>query len=251
MHTIYKYTNTVNGKMYIGQTSVSLEERAQSGGSNYRQCRRFWDAICKYGWDSFVPEILCTTEDGNEADELEKYYIELYKSADHKHGYNIGYGGRNSMNSNETRNILSRKAKERYSKKENNPMFGRKHSDDSIKKMSAAKTGDKNPMYGSHWTENQKALCGNKGKKLNISDEQREMLRERFRILGKSHTKRVECIEDGLFFDSATEAAEHYGVCVSTLCGQINGKQHTCKGRHFRYVDDVDVEGSTTIERTA
>jgi predicted GIY-YIG superfamily endonuclease len=32
MHSIYMYTNTVNGKVYIGQTKTSLEQRAQKDG---------------------------------------------------------------------------------------------------------------------------------------------------------------------------------------------------------------------------
>lgn len=42
MYCIYKYTNVHNGKVYIGQTSHSLEERAQSNGRNYRGCRKFY-----------------------------------------------------------------------------------------------------------------------------------------------------------------------------------------------------------------
>ena len=64
--------------MYIGQTSKSLEERAQAGGRNYRECRRFYNAIQKYSWDAFVPEILETVQTVDEANEREKYYISKF-----------------------------------------------------------------------------------------------------------------------------------------------------------------------------
>lgn len=44
-HCIYKYTNIINGKIYIGQTCMSLHERAGSNGSNYKGSRHFYNAI--------------------------------------------------------------------------------------------------------------------------------------------------------------------------------------------------------------
>lgn len=95
MYTIYKYTNSVNGKVYIGQTSKSMEERAQSNGRNYRECRRFYAAIKKYSWSSFVPEILEIVETVEEANKREIYYIDLYNSTDERYGYNLAFGGDN------------------------------------------------------------------------------------------------------------------------------------------------------------
>ena len=57
---VYKYTNKQNGMCYIGITSRTLKERAGKDGKGYKRKRggRFWEAIQKYGWDSFVVEIL-------------------------------------------------------------------------------------------------------------------------------------------------------------------------------------------------
>lgn len=56
---VYKHTNLVNGKVYIGITSRLPEKRWGRNGCNYRSNHHFYNAILKYGWDSgFSHEIL-------------------------------------------------------------------------------------------------------------------------------------------------------------------------------------------------
>lgn len=243
MYLIYKYTNIQNGKVYIGQTSKTLEERANNG-ANYKECRRFYNAIKKYSWESFTPEVICSVETLEEANILESYYISMYKSTDPLFGYNIMNGGENKEMSEESRKIISDKAKARYKSKPN-PMSGRKHSKETIMLQSEKKIGDKNPMYGTKWNETQRNNCGTLGKTLKLSDEQRSVLAERMRKIGSSVGLRaVVCLEDGIEFASVSDAAKYYSVSKSTMCGHLTGKQHTCKGKHFMYVDR---EGQTTI----
>lgn len=237
MFLIYKYTNSANGKIYIGQTSLTLEERAQSNGGNYKQCPRFYNAIKEYGWNSFIPEILEEVETQKEAYEKEVYYIKLYNSTDENIGYNVETGGKCGATSNHSRNIISEKAKERYTDKTANPMYGRKHSQSSLDKMRETKLGENNPMYGRTWTEKQRMCCGTKGKTLNLSDEHREEMREHARKLGlEVGLKSVRCIEDDLIFPSITKAAAAYGVAVSTLSGHLHNRQPSCAGKHFEFI---------------
>ena len=156
IYTIYKYTNSVNGKVYIGQTHKTMEERAQTNGRNYRECRRFYAAIQKYSWSSFIPEILETVKTIDEANEREIYYINLYNSTDSRYGYNLAYGGNNKEMLTETKAIISSKAKERYVDKTKNPMYGKRHSETTREKQSIKKRGENNPMFGSVWTETQR-----------------------------------------------------------------------------------------------
>lgn len=55
----------------------------------------------------------------------------------------------------------------------------------------------------------------------------------------------VRCIEDCTEYESIKDAALHYGVSKSTLCGHLRGAQKTCCGKHFEY---IDLGGQTTIE---
>lgn len=238
MYYIYKYTNKENGKVYIGQTRHSLAERAQSNGRNYRECRRFYNAIQKYSWDAFVPEVIETAETSDEANERERYYISLYNTTDDRFGYNILPGGDTHTLSEDSRLLISVKAKRRYSKKENNPMYGKKHTKETIQKQRERKLGSSNPMFGSHWTDTQREKSGTRGKHLNLSDERREALRENFRKLGKeTGFRRVKCLEDQTEYCSVSEAANAYGVAKSTMCGHLRGHQKTCCNKHFEYVN--------------
>ena len=98
MITIYKYTSP-SGKNYIGQTCKNTQaQRAGGGGYGYKGCSAFWNAIQKYGWDSFQYEVLEKVETVETANEREKYYISLYRSNDPQYGYNIYEGGNSSAN---------------------------------------------------------------------------------------------------------------------------------------------------------
>ena len=123
MYTIYKYTNSIDGKVYIGQTSRTIEDRAGKSGYRYRGCSRFYNAILEYGWDAFIPEVIATAETASEADSLEVYYISLYKSADPEFGYNTSVGG----------GIMVGPA---------NPMYGKKHSEETKQKQRERKLGE-------------------------------------------------------------------------------------------------------------
>ena len=236
MYIIYKYTNTINGKVYIGQTSKSLEERACPNGVNYKECRRFYGAICKYSWENFKPEILEEVETLEEANDREVYYISQYKSNNPEFGYNIANGGDNHIQSEESRKIISQKAIERYKDPAKNPMYGRKHTEDAKKKQSECKMGNKNPMYGRKWTEKQRANSGTKGKHLNLTDERRCALSERGKELRKYIIKSVECVSDGMVFESITEASNYYNIPVPTISDNLHGKSKMCHGLKFRFV---------------
>ena len=94
---IYKATNKVNNKVYIGQTKHSLETRknrhlqlAKKGVKTH-----FYEAIRKYGEDNFEWEIICSAKDKKTLNELETYYITKYNSI--KNGYNMVDGGDNNV----------------------------------------------------------------------------------------------------------------------------------------------------------
>lgn len=52
MKTIYLHRNKSNGKVYIGQTIQSIENRWKNG-NGYKPCTYFYKAIQKYGWENF------------------------------------------------------------------------------------------------------------------------------------------------------------------------------------------------------
>ena len=95
-YLIYKHTNKLNGKSYIGQTSQKAIRRWRNG-YGYKESPIFYAAIQKYGFDNFTHEIieenLATKELANQR---EQYWIAHYHTwiYDPKcQGYNSTQGG--------------------------------------------------------------------------------------------------------------------------------------------------------------
>ena len=106
---IYKITNNLNNKIYIGLKTSSVEESTDYYGSG-KLIKR---AIDKYGIDNFTKTIL--ERDITDYDylcERERHYIDIYDSLNN--GYNMTAGGEGLLNpSDELRKRLSESAKAR------------------------------------------------------------------------------------------------------------------------------------------
>jgi len=155
---IYKATNNVNKKCYIGQTKFNIEIRKKQHSSNGFLLH---NAIRKYGIDAFEWEVIDDTcQSKEELDEMEYHYIKQYHSHISEYGYNMTWGG--------------------------DGIHGYKHTEKSKKKMSESLkgrlSGKNNPMYGKIGK-----LHPNFGKKL--SKETKKKLSESLK--GKKHTKKT------------------------------------------------------------
>jgi group I intron endonuclease len=83
---IYKTTNIINNKIYVGK---SIKEKNSYIGSGVLLNR----AIKKYGKNNFIKEIIDRANTLDELNEKEIYWIEKLNSTDQKIGYNITKGG--------------------------------------------------------------------------------------------------------------------------------------------------------------
>ena len=90
---IYKVTNIINGKCYIGQTN-NLHKRKSHHilVAKKKSTLIFHRALLKYGVDTFIWEVLCECETKEELDEMEFHYIKQYNSFG-TGGYNMTLGG--------------------------------------------------------------------------------------------------------------------------------------------------------------
>ena len=93
---IYKITNAVNNKCYIGQskdlmTRIRKHIKTLINGTNRNE--HLQNAYNTYGTGNFTIEIIeeCTAE---ELDDREIYWIDFYHSYDREYGYNKTRGGR-------------------------------------------------------------------------------------------------------------------------------------------------------------
>ena len=87
-YTVYCHINKINGKTYVGITSLAPELRWKNG-KGYKNCRKFYNAILKYGWDNFYHIILRDDLSLSKAEELERLLIADLKDF----SYNIAPGG--------------------------------------------------------------------------------------------------------------------------------------------------------------
>jgi group I intron endonuclease len=94
---IYKATNKVNGKVYIGQTKNSLKTRMAShkySAEKKNSKGHFHKAIRKYGWINFEWETLCNCSSLEELHIKEIQYIEYFDChSPNNKGYNMTKGG--------------------------------------------------------------------------------------------------------------------------------------------------------------
>ena len=107
-YCVYKHTNKINGKVYIGQSS-NIKERWSRKGTCYKGCTYFYNAIQKYGWDNFEHIILKDSLSLEEANYWEEYYIKQYNSTDNNFGYNLSLGGNNKGSIAGKNNKLNKK----------------------------------------------------------------------------------------------------------------------------------------------
>jgi group I intron endonuclease len=110
-YIIYKITNLLNSKFYIGITSESLNHRFKGHvrKSNFGSTSNFHQALKKYGKENFKKEIIFSfeTEDKKHAYSIEQKYIDKYQAV--SKGYNMDKFGWN---------ITDRRG-------EKNPMYGK------------------------------------------------------------------------------------------------------------------------------
>lgn len=106
---IYKATNKFNGKYYIGVTTQGVGARMKKhlykalSGSQYN----FHKALAEFGLEGFSVEVIDSTEDLEEAKQLEKKWIEYYHSNNSEYGYNSDCGGDIMFHTEDTKAKIS------------------------------------------------------------------------------------------------------------------------------------------------
>ena len=220
---IYKVTNLINQKVYIGQ-SDNIEQRwkrhktrsINNCGKDYNYA--FYRAIRKYGLENFLFEVIeeCSKDELNQR---EKYWIKYYNSYLNPDHYNETEGGEGTLGwvpSQEWRDKQSKIKKEWYKtpegiekrkkqseqQKNKTPFKDYTHSLDWKKQHSERMKGENNPAYNTH-----------------------------------TNGKRCMCIELYHIFESTREAEKIMGISHIGISAACRGKQETAGGYHWRYIN--------------
>ena len=248
---VYKITNLVNGKVYIGQ-SINIinrwKDHINALNRKDSRCTLLQRAWNKYKQDNFSFEILELCYE-NELDDVEVKYIEFYDSINN--GYNIEPGGNKNKR-------LSEKTKQKLRESH----LGKVASDETRKKMSESRMGDKNPMYGQTHSEETRrkiseakngkpghpcsdyqkecARLANLGK--DVSEETRKKISEanKGNIPYNKNLRRVYCIELNRIFENASSAGKALNIRSGNIINCCEHIRKTCGGYHWIYVDTAE-----------
>lgn len=170
LYTVYKTTNILDGKFYIGvHRTTNVHDEYLGSGKVLRH------AILKHGISNFTKDVLFVFEDKESAYQKEMELVNLDVVNDPM-CYNIKIGGvggwdyaLNSPNRDkEKQREICRKLatpergrlanKALLSKHPKNVFYGKKHSDDTKRKIGDANkknVGDKNSQFGTMWITNE------------------------------------------------------------------------------------------------
>lgn len=232
-YTVYKHTSP-SGKVYIGITSQKPENR-WNHGKGYEFNSYFYRAINKYGWDTFQHEILYTNLTKDEACAIEIELIAQYKSNDPNFGYNLSSGGEHPG----TGRVVSEETRRKLS--ESN--VGKCRSDDTRRKMSEMakkRVGKLHPNYGKHLTEQHRSKLSKAHTGKSLSDSHRENMSKSHINHPKLSKKVAQYTLDGEIvqeYPSMAEAHRITGFNTSDICCVCRGKQNTCHGFKWEYID--------------
>lgn len=202
---VYKYTNKINGKVYIGQT-LHPKQRKEN-----HKCALtnglFHKAIRKYGWDNFEYEVLCVVKkpDYREVKELlnrvEVLFISHYDSFNN--GYNMTIGGDQVMKS-------------------------RKHTEETRVKISEIKKGTPAWNKGKHMSPETRAKMSKANQNKVFSDETRQKLRDNAII--------TKVLIDGVIYPSLIKASSLLDLNYTTLVNYLHRGKTRYKGHSISYV---------------
>ncbi len=219
-YTVYLATFP-NGKIYVGVTGSSLEERVRRHGHFHKSKVKqpMYRAIVKYGKASIVWSTLFTTEDKNIAIEKEKFFIKDYNSNNSSIGYNLTSGGDGCLD------LVRPYEREYYIDNFGNIFHGSK----------AAGDFHGLPSYTAHNSARNDSVCEDLPYRLYFSKYVIGMLCAEERRKPEKHC-RVEDVTNGICFYSVKDAASFHKLNPKLVRRVALGARERTFGIKFKYL---------------
>lgn len=217
---IYIIRNKVNNKLYIGQTTEKggFGRRYRYNLAKNTHNKHLKSSIQKYGIENFeIDEEFDIAYSKEELDKLEDLYIKIFNTTNQDYGYNLKYGGSSGKCSEQLKEQMS----ETFSG-ENNPMYGKHHSEESREQMSQNRkgklVGEDNPFY------------------------HKQHSKEVMDTIKYKNGKAVYCVELNVIKCSSEEMGRHLGLFGTSIRRCCRGTQKTAGGYHFRWATEEEIE---------
>jgi group I intron endonuclease len=155
IYTIYRITNLINNKVYIGFDSSWPRRKAQHKniakyyvGTNVS----LYNAIKKHGWDNFVWDIIYQSTDGDYTkNTMESYFITEYNSfvyAVDSNGYNMTLGGEGILGHQKSQESINSQKEKMQGKKQSPEHIARRVATARLHPNFGKPTGRRPPNFG-------------------------------------------------------------------------------------------------------
>ena len=209
---IYLWTNLVNDKKYVGQTTC-FYRRMKTYRCTYPNAY-MEHAVKKYGLDNFDITILEYDVPLDRLDEREQYWLDYYQSYDMDKGYNICKVAGTTKGVTHT---------EEWCKKHSDWMKEKWKDEDYRQFWIDRMSGENNYFYGKHFCGELNPMYGK-----HHSQQTKDKMS---RIIGKP----VRCVETGDVYTSITKAAQAVGVTRCVVSEALR-KGYRAGGYHWEFV---------------
>jgi len=235
MPLVYMAVNTVNNKRYIGATKHSLERRKarhlyDAFSDKARQCARFYNAIRKYGTDSFLWEVLKVFETIKEA-----YAYEMTAIAEMKPEYNISRGGIGGGHADVGKKVICLEDGQVFATAK---QAARHYAVDHSSLLKCCKPTTRHCTTGGLHFLYYRPELSSETLRAKIVEKIDRVRQHRRRRGGKVEPRPVRCITTEVTFRSITAAARFYGLPASTVHGICAKRQSkTLGGFSFEYAE--------------
>lgn len=197
---IYKITNLINSKVYVGQTTKSVERRWKEHCKPSSRCTVLVNAIKKYGKDNFKIEIIETCVS---VEDLNTREIQLISELNCliPNGYNIVKGGNRGPTLLGEKNPWYNKCGILH------PLYGKKRSQDFIDRIKITSSGSNNGMFG---------------------------------VRGKDHPSsiKIKCLTNNKIYEAVQDASRELNIDSSSIVKVLKGKRVKAGNHIFQYVEE-------------
>jgi group I intron endonuclease len=230
MGVIYKTTNLINNKIYIGKRIFNQDKFFRN--KYYGSGKLLKEAIDKYGLENFNREIL-EEIDNDLLEEKEIYWIKFYNSNNLEIGYNLTIGGNSKYGrkigsmSDETKKKISQSVS-KYLSDNGHPFQDKNHSNETKEKI-------KNKLKGRKLSDEhiRKSAQGHRGLKYNKPERlKKPKIDQSIRI--KQLSICGSFIKE---WSSIMEASKYLNICRSGISRACSGFYKQCGGYKWSYIN--------------
>jgi len=236
---VYKITNKVNGKTYIGQTITSLNERWKNHCAKSSSCRALSNAIAKYGRENFTKEIVDFADSLEDLNKKEEFCINKFNSLA-PNGYNLKTGG-------DQPRLCAESIKKVSESKKGMKAWNEGLTKDDPRVAKYVRYGKDTHAFGKvgyrkgkKHTEKAKRKMSEWHSGRKLSEETKKKMSEARKnspYLAKVK-KKVLCIETGIVYESISDASRKMNISISEISNACNRKRKQAKKYTFKFTSN-------------